>query len=450
MFIKELTLNNFRKFENQSFHFNPRFTVLVGQNATGKTQVLDAISIILGIYITKITRRTQTMRAIKEAEVRLVDKVFNSDQQVPDQQIRREAQYPVQIQGEVKYGDTDYTVICQKNSKTGRTSFGQSRKFSVQASKDADQITKGAEITLPLITYYGSGRLWPLKRHIKDVSLAKSRAAAYVDALDPNTDLKEFQGWLKRLEMVALQRNQKQTALELTRRVLAGMIPDCRNVYYDFASDYISLDFYNQSSCPFFNLSDGFRCMVSMVTDIIRRITMLNPHLGENALEQTSGIVLIDELDLHLHPIWQREVVDDLKRFFPQIQFITTTHSPFIIQSLDEGEVIDLEACGRDSFLPEDGSAQPAPARAYVKRSIEDIVEEIMGIEVPQRSQRYNKMYQAAIEYYQLLSGVRGATEKEKQAIKEKLDDLSAPFSNDVAYCAFLKMKELLAFHGKE
>ncbi|MFY0567387.1 AAA family ATPase [Archangium lansingense] len=99
---------------------------------------------------------------------------------------------------------------------------------------------------------------------------------------------------------------------------------------------------------PFEMLSDGVRNMLAMVGDIAYRTATLNPHLRELAPSNTPGIVLIDELDLHLHPLWQREVVDDLRSVFPAIQFVATSHSPFIIQSLRRNELINLDDPARE------------------------------------------------------------------------------------------------------
>ena len=81
-----------------------------------------------------------------------------------------------------------------------------------------------------------------------------------------------------------------------------------------------------------------------MVADIARRACLLNPHLGGAVLEETPGIVLIDELDLHLHPKWQRRIIGDLRRTFPKIQFIATTHSPQLIGQVKPDEILLLDA----------------------------------------------------------------------------------------------------------
>lgn len=90
-------------------------------------------------------------------------------------------------------------------------------------------------------------------------------------------------------------------------------------------------------------LSDGYRNVIKIVTDIATKMCILNPYLGKETLQKTPGIVVIDELNLSLHPTWQRRIVGILKDLFPKVQFICATHSPFIIQSLDSGELITLD-----------------------------------------------------------------------------------------------------------
>ena len=107
-------------------------------------------------------------------------------------------------------------------------------------------------------------------------------------------------------------------------------------------------------------LSDGYRNVIKIVTDIATKMCILNPYLGKETLKRTPGIVVIDELDLSLHPTWQRRIVGILKDLFPKVQFICATHSPFIIQSLEPGELTTL-----DTILDE----------AYSGQSIEDIAE---------------------------------------------------------------------------
>jgi predicted ATP-binding protein involved in virulence len=176
-------------------------------------------------------------------------------------------------------------------------------------------------------------------------------------------------------------------------------------------------------------LSDGERSFIAIVGDLIRRLALANPELS-NPLEG-HGVVLIDELELHLHPRWQREVVEKLRSTFPNIQFIATTHSPFVIQALRPGELINLD---------------PEEFGEYANRSVEDIAEHVMGVDVPQKSERYLEMMKAAEEYYRLL---RDAPEKARVA-EERLAELAVRFSDDPAYQAQLRLERAVRTGGDD
>ena len=133
---------------------------------------------------------------------------------------------------------------------------------------------------------------------------------------------------------------------------------------------------------PFEGLSDGYRDVIKIIADIAVRMCILNPYLKENTLKETPGIVVIDELDLSLHPEWQRRIMSTLTELFPKVQFICASHSPFIIQSLKDGQLISM-----------DGEIQDE----YVGQSIEDIAEAIMGVENPQYSAEKQKMCKNSI-----------------------------------------------------
>jgi predicted ATP-binding protein involved in virulence len=127
-------------------------------------------------------------------------------------------------------------------------------------------------------------------------------------------------------------------------------------------------------------------------------------------------------------------VVGDLRRTFPKIQFIITTHSPLIVQSLRPGELIDLN----------DPDTQPD--YEYSNRSPEDILEEGMGLEMPQRSHKWQEMYHAAEEYYRLLDEAESSANGKREELRKRLDELMIPYEDNpvlAAYTSFLKQKRL-------
>jgi hypothetical protein len=302
---------------------------------------------------------------------------------------------------------------------------------------------------LPLLLYYGAGRLWDVHRD-SNTEKPGSQLDAYRYCLDPKSDQNAFEKWFKKLALSEIQKKRPVSAMDAVKAAVLNCIPGAHDFYHDIDEDCIMIKLEKEGLVPFDCLSAGYRNMVAMVADIAHRAARLNPHHEANAAKETAGVVLIDEIDLHLHPKWQRRVVSDLKSAFPRLQFVATTHSPFILQSLVAGEVIDLE----QTITPElveslpDEVAAPGPANEFSNRSIEDIIECVMGISVPQRGERYQAMYEVAKQYYAVLQQTQVANEDEKEDLKSKLNELSAPFSDNVAYHAFLEMERIDAGLG--
>jgi predicted ATP-binding protein involved in virulence len=134
-------------------------------------------------------------------------------------------------------------------------------------------------------------------------------------------------------------------------------------------------------------------------------------------------------------------VVGDLKRAFPKVQFIATTHSPFIIQSLEPGELIKLDA---------ESDEELARANASVGKSLEDIAESAMDVEVPSRSERFQAMVRTAEEYFRLLHEGGKAPPEELAQAKARLDELSERFSDDPAWVALLRAEREAAGLGEK
>ncbi|RZN40351.1 MAG: AAA family ATPase [Methanosarcinales archaeon] len=436
MKIDTLQLHNFRKFEDYTFQFHPDFTVLIGDNASGKTSVLDALAVMLGTYIPK-SQDGVAIGGIKKKDVRL--RIFEKYDQVT---IEQQKPTFLNAHGTLHEIDIEWTRKLGDRGKNARdlTQIGED---------DLAAVSNGEDIGLPVLLYYGTGRLWDIHRKVK-VGKPDSRTVGYRNCMDPKSDHYLFEKWFKQLELSAIQNNKKIRVLEAVRKATKICIPDAKHFYYDVANDTMMIVFEDEGYCLFDNLSDGYRNMVAMVADIAHRAARLNPHLSANAATESSGVVLIDEIDLHLHPQWQRRVVGDLQRAFPNIQFIATTHSPFILQSLDPGEVIDLSGINDESTIsPNRKIAEPSPKEEYSSKSIEDITEDVMGVEVPQRSQRYQEMCSAAKEYYRLLQEAKDSDPQKKEELKRKLDELSTPFSDNQAYHAFLEMERVAAGMGK-
>lgn len=440
MRINKIELNNFRKYTSASVNFHSNFTLLIGNNASGKTTILDAIAILLSTYFqgSKITTGVTTLK-ISDARYVYTEKKGQPFQEPQNgvwlkaSAILREAKDPVEWIREL--GDRG----------------GKAKELITYGNNIRKKISEGLSPELPLLCYYGAGRLWDLHRDTKTKSL-ESQLDAYRFCLDPKSDQYVFQKWYERLTFTELQEGCKIPALQAVRDAILKCIPGAKNFFFHVKEMKLLIELEREGVVRFDDLSDGFRNMVAMVADIAHRCAKLNPELGEKAALHTHGIILIDELDLHLHPKWQRRVITDLRKAFPKLQFIATTHSPFIIQSAGIDEVIDLDhlaiSMPSDDMKTSGNVAAIVPEDLYTGKSIEDIAENVMDISVPQRSQRYQEMYDVAQEYFALLEEGKKTSKEDKDKIKRRLNKLSAPFSDNVAYHAYLEMKRASAGLG--
>jgi predicted ATP-binding protein involved in virulence len=436
MRIKSLHLRNFRAFRDDEIRFSDKkFTVLIGDNSSGKTTILDAAAVALGGYLS-IFDEVAKSRHIEDDEVTVVRYETSNF----------ERQYPVEVTctAILARNATENDAIEQtwvrkwSKSKDHRTTDRPT--YLIRHAEVLEQFVRsGVPVTLPVCGYYGTGRLWSQKNdRAADLFESGSRFLGYTDCLEPKSDEKLLAKWLKKWEMIEIQEGAEQPVLSAVREAVTTCLDSLQEdgkgrvnrISYNLKADGILVAFENGQVLPFRMLSDGYRSMIGMVADIAYRMAVLNPHLGKDAAKRTHGVVLIDEIDMHLHPKWQRSVVADLKRTFPHVQFIATTHSPFIIQSLEDGELVVLDG----EFKGD-----------YEDKSLEDVVENVMGIEMPQWSHRREEMNKAAEEYYKTLHQMKDASDEKLEELRQKLDELSKPYASNVAYYAFLEQQRLLA-----
>ncbi len=421
MHIEKLELKNFRCFEESEFEFGRRFNLLVGNNATGKTAILEGITVVLSQFLKELPEPARFAREITERDVR--HKFYLSGHTLTS-----ELQHPTSIY--VTTNDGFWEVGFGREETQVRDIYLRMWDQNV-----TDSVQRGQSIPLHLFSYYGTERLWVQLDSTSSKTLApQSRFAGYQDCLKSASNQKRFLEWFKTQEFIALQQQRDLPTLEACRTAIRECVPGSTRAYFDVAYDQLVLEI--EGKCvPFSMLSDGFRNMLAIVADIAVRCSMLNPQLESAAPLETEGVVLIDELDLHLHPKWQRRVVGDLMRAFPKIQFIATSHSPFIIQSLPTIEGVKL--INLDNAASHDVRDQ----------SIEDIAETIQGVDLPQRSQRHNDMMHKAEQYFAMLKDESKSSDEERQAARRELESM-AQFSDNPAFQAVIRMQELVSHKG--
>lgn len=437
MRIERLHIENFRKYDEASFEFHPKFNLIVGENGAGKTSLLEALAVATGSLLLGI--RGYDSRHIQKEDVRRVGHFIGSKFTFQDfNPTVVEAWGTVSI-----YEDVHWKRVL-RSRLSGRTTRKEAEELIDIAYDMVELANKGADIVLPLISYYGADRLWKMpwdfdrgiqrkkqareKEMQSDTEWFGDRFVGYRYSVNNGLNLGELLRWMTYERRVELDEDRKSPYLTSVLIAIKKCLPEnISTVRFSIRQETLMFDFSDGRIVPLNDLSDGYRTIVTMVGDIAVKAALLNPHLEERAIDETNGVVLIDELDQHLHPRWQRVVIENLRSAFPEIQFICTTHSPFLIQSLKNCKLIKL-----DGEIDTD----------YSNQSIEDIVEDIQGVEMPQKSRYYIDMYQAAEAYYSMLRSDSN-NHIEIQKLKSILDDKLVRFADDPILQAYLKVNRL-------
>ena len=432
-YLKNITLHNFRRFEDTIYELNPQMNVFIGKNASGKTTVLEAATVILGAYLSSFKQYVPS---------RFVQNISDRDVMRKSLQAMKNVattsgvpQYPCIVESEIAFDGTVAECKRSLEKEGGRTkSLGKNVLREVVSEwEEAIKAADGSDMQqiYPLILYLSSARLWNENR-IGEIDKIPSRTDAYQRCLDQKRSSQSSFEYIRLLGNLASEENDGkplpayEVIMNAVRYSLQEELLPGQQVLYSSRYGGIAVKNADGTIIDFAALSDGYRNVIKIVTDIATKMCILNPYLQGDTLKKTPGVVVIDELDLSLHPTWQRRIVRILKELFPKVQFICATHSPFIVQSLENGELIVL-----DGELDEEYSGQ----------SIEDISEDIMQVPVVQYSEKKLKMYEVAEKYFHALK--KCTSEEELGKLKEELDYWSSIYSDNPAYSALMKQKYL-------
>lgn len=369
MKLKNIKISNYRCFKDAEIDFDDHITLVVGKNGAGKTAILDAVAVSVSTFLLGIDGGVS--RSILKDDARYEFHDLNGT-------IDPQHQFPVSIESigncrnkeEVKW-------VRSLNSENGKTTIKGAGELISIAKKTQEMIMRGYQtLILPLISYYGTGRLYAQKkekRNIKSLTEFK-RQVGYVDCMAAESNEKLMLNWFQSQTLKSLQEQQKTGILErplLLKTVEKAIcrsferISGARNasLIFDLDTHRLVLEFEtadgDAQKFAMEEMSDGYKNTLSMIGDIAYRMAVLNPTLGDQVLEKTPGVVLIDEIDLHLHPQWQQTILSDLHAIFPEVQFIVSSHAPAVINSipreqiriLDRGEIYmpAAQTYGRDA-----------------------------------------------------------------------------------------------------
>ncbi len=344
--VDRLALRNFRCFPEISINFHEQLTVIVASNGQGKTAVLDAVAIALGPFVGAFDDGKD--RAFERDDIRLVWTGAGNRMELADGGVALE------VAGVVEYRSASWKrQLAGPKSRTTRkdaqalTDAGKKLQSVVRQEVEVEAGATGA--CLPLVAYYPTDRLWNIRRLPYKKLPRTSRMVGYTHCLESGSDFHLMADWFRYWSVNSLNRRLKAQqegramlpgefdhALEAVRNAIHLCLKPSGwgDMDYSLEREEIVARHPLHGELPVGMLSDGIRSMLTLVADIAFRMVKLNPNLGPYAATHTDGVVLIDEVDMHLHPSWQQTVLGSLREAFPRVQFIVTTHSPQVLTSV--------------------------------------------------------------------------------------------------------------------
>jgi len=330
--VKKVSLENFRGFENLKLAFQPDLTVLIGENGAGKTAILDCLAWFLTVF----------QKHIQDRELENLEKSF-------DLSNIKQGKFKINNRVELLLENATVVFDIYLNQKTGESNFFNNFNFNSVTSIIGLMHYYPTRTNLPLAVYYPANNAPVNTIDFQNASdnFATDIFSAYEGALDKKSfDFINFFNWYKWQENIERQIG-KNRVLDAVREAIYNILSDDHNPF-----DKLSINWLNNPNGEMMickgdtplninQLSSGEKTLLALVADLARRLAIANPH-RENPLKG-NGVVLIDEVDLHLHPRWQRAVVPQLQKTFPNCQLIVTTHSPLVLSNVSHKKVIILE-----------------------------------------------------------------------------------------------------------
>ncbi|HAD03363.1 MAG: hypothetical protein A2091_01035 [Desulfuromonadales bacterium GWD2_61_12] len=397
MKINNIYLQNFRCFKELKLSFDGKTTVIVGVNGAGKTAILDSIALLFGRILTKLPN-------VKGISLTNDDLRITSKNKLSSHLI-------CYISATNRTDVTEWSINKNRDTsaKTKVEILKHVNRDYVKGVKDLDSFINsiisaendGTEYTMPLLVYYGTDRAvfdTPMRR--RNFKTQFKRFDSLTGALSPSAKFKQAFEWFHAKENEEAREQKKRLSFDYAdaelgtvRRAIQKVLPEFTNPRTELRPLRFLVDKKIANTIYTFDLnqlSDGYRTMLALTLDLARRMAEANPPAPNSPDPlQSEAIVLIDEVDLHLHPSWQQRIVSDLEAAFPNSQFILTSHSPQVLTTVPSH-------CIR---IIENGQVYSAPPGTEGAESAR-LLTRVLGVDVRPPE---NKVTKELMEYLELV-----------------------------------------------
>ena len=332
MKLKSITLQNFKGVENLDISLDSKTTIIFGINGVGKSTILRAVDLLYASIISRLTGVAKK----RIAELDYADISHGKTKASIG------AVFAFEDGSEMEYSRSIDRINGKKHDlndlKALVSKFENSYLVKSYDDGNGNWIEAIDNKNMPVFVNYGVNRI-VLDVPVRASKEQFSKLDAFDKAIESTIDFRNLFKWFRNQEDIENQAKVRENSeyedrsLAAVKKAMLAML----NGFYDIHIDRKPLAMKVKKDGKYFTinqLSDGEKCTIALFGDLARRMALANPE-RENPLEG-SGVVLIDELDLHMHTSWQRKVLGVLRNTFPNIQFIITTHSPQILGEVDE------------------------------------------------------------------------------------------------------------------
>jgi predicted ATP-binding protein involved in virulence len=429
MRVEQLELTNFRGIRQISLEFPTQTTVLVGINGVGKSAVLDAITLLLAEWVKGLApSQTTGMASPRPQDVLNGAKRTRIALSVIDENQRFEWSTSARSGGLMSWIFPDEPMDAVEDL----------RRYIFALKKRLEQ---GTQTSLPVLVQYSTDRgMWSSAIDIEGnerggFSPAAEPFAAYQGALPAGVgDFSAFIRWFKRREDLENERRARERP-DFRDPQLSGVREAVETLMEGFSELKVERRLQrmtiikSKEVLDIDQLSSGEKALLSVVADLARRLAIANPEAEQPRLGK--GVVLIDEVDLHLHPRWQRKLIPSLERVFPNCQFIVTTHSPQVISEVKPECIYLLERT-------QEGEVIANRPEASFGLDSNRILEDLMGVD-----ERPKRIKEQLSQFFRLID--EGKLDEAKALRRELETEIGSDEPSFAKGDVLIRRKEMLA-----
>ena len=331
MQLANISLKNYKGIMDLSVAFKPGVNLVIGNNGAGKTSLLNGISVVLSNLFQWFP--------IPVREIAKEDIYVTADN-TGDATTNINYHMPVEIASVISFNGE---LFDSKVTKTNESSISSTTDVRI-----LEYIKNLADnnLRLPLVSFQNAGRGTVKYSGKKNITLKQGkteRIAGYKGAFDKSMNFDDIESWCLRMDFAEYQNKKEVREYKLFKSIVSSFSSFLQDKAIDpkvyYSSVWGSLVYCeNGQETPFYNLSAGFQSVLCMAMELAYRAAVLNPELTDE--KTLDGIVLIDEIEMHLHPAWLWKIVGALQNTFPKVQFIIATHSPIILSSAKDASLL--------------------------------------------------------------------------------------------------------------